>query len=95
MNQLYNGEVSSGETEAITGELNHIKSELQHFDIGQVVWDIEDRSKQPPWGDNVADRITDLSNYFVTSDGKDLFDVFASATGACRRVKRNLAIKSL
>ena len=95
MNQLYRGEISSGEIESINGELNKIKAELKKFDIGQVVWDIDDRSKKPPWGENVADSITDLSNYFVTSDGKDLFEVFFKATDACQRVNRNLSITSL
>ena len=95
MNQLYKGEVSAGEIGPLIGELDNIKSELKKHDIGQVVWDIEDRSKKPPWGDNVAARITDLSNYFVTNDGKDLFEVFYAATDACQRVNRNLTIKSL
>ena len=95
MKQLYQGEVTQEEIASINNELNDIKAELKKLEIGQVVWDIEDRSKQPPWGDKVADRITDLSNYFITSDGKDLFEVFYSATDACQRVNRNLTIKSL
>ena len=95
MNQLYQGEISPEDIDSVNNELNDIKAELKKLETGQVVWDIDDRSKQPPWGDKVAERITDLSNYFVTSDGKDLFEVFYSATDACQRVNRNLAIKSL
>lgn len=47
------------------------------------MWDIEDLKKQPPWSNNISEDITDLSNYFVTSDGRDLisaiFKVFEAA----------------
>lgn len=55
-------------------ELSTIKSELKALPITKLIWDIQDRSKSPPWGDNIADTITDLSNYFVTSTGRDLID---------------------
>ncbi len=32
---------------------------------------IDDLFKQPPWGKNISNDITNLSNYFVTSDGED------------------------
>ena len=95
MNQLYNGEITCEDVESINNEFMHIKSKFMQFDIGQVVWDFDNRTTSPPWGDNVTETITDLSNYFITSDGKNLFDVFYSATDACKRVKRNLTITSL
>jgi len=95
MNQLYNGEVSPDEIDSINNELNNIKAELKKFDSGQVIWDIDNRDEKPPWGDSVADRITDLSNYFITSDGKDVFEVFHSAIDACKKVNRNLTITNL
>ena len=53
-------------------ELDEVSSELAALPAAKVIWDIEDRGKTPPWGDNIADTITDLSNYFVTSTGRDL-----------------------
>lgn len=41
--------------------------------VSKVIWDIDDMTKMPPWGKNISKDITDLSNYFVTSDGKDFF----------------------
>lgn len=35
------------------------------------MWDLDDPSKQPPWGKNISREITDLSNYFITNEGKD------------------------
>ena len=43
------------------------------------MWYIEDISKQPPWGKNISSDITDLSNYIITSDGRDLISVILMA----------------
>jgi hypothetical protein len=48
------------------------------FGPDQIVWNYENLSAQPPWGDKIATRIRDLSNYFVTSGGKDLIDLLVT-----------------
>ena len=53
-------------------ELEIISNELEKISVKRVIWDIDDLSKPMPWGDNISPDITDLSNYFVTSDGEDL-----------------------
>jgi len=60
-------------------ELADIHEKLKAFAPDRVIWDIDDLSKRPPWGDDISSDITDLSNYFVTSDGQDLFEVMTSA----------------
>ncbi len=95
MNQLYKGEVLSKDVDSLKNELNDIKAKFKDIEIDQVVWSIEDRSQQPPWGDKVTETITNLSNCFITSGGKDLFEVFYTAIEASQRVNRNLIIKSL
>jgi len=50
-----------------------------------VVWDAADRARRPPWRDEIAEDITDLSNYFVTDEGQDLFDVLTRALGYAKR----------
>lgn len=79
MHDLYEGELSAERAPTAREELDTIRKELGDLPPSEVVWDIHDRSKQPPWGDDIADRITDLGNYFVTSDGRDLFDVLLEA----------------
>ncbi len=79
MHDLYEGELSAERAPAAREELDTIRKELADLPPSEVVWDIHDRSRQPPWGDDIADRITDLGNYFVTSDGRDLFDVLLEA----------------
>ncbi|MHB8064561.1 MAG: Imm70 family immunity protein, partial [Ruminiclostridium sp.] len=52
-----------------------VKENLKKFPPSDVIWDIDDMSKNPPWGSNISSDITDLSNYFVTSDGRDLITI--------------------
>jgi 2,3-bisphosphoglycerate-dependent phosphoglycerate mutase len=79
MHDLYEGEISGDDAAQARKELDTIREELRKFPPSDVVWDIHDPAKQPPWGDNIADTITDLGNYFVTSDGRDMFDVLGEA----------------
>lgn len=95
MNELYQGKVKHEDTEKAIKELNIIKLELQTISPDKVVWDIEDLSKQPPWGSNISKDITDLSNYFVTSDGNDFITVFFHALEKAKDVNSEMEIKSM
>lgn len=75
MNELYQGEMSHEHAEKAINDVNKIQELLKSYPPSAVIWDIEDLKQLPPWGDNISDEITDLSNYFVTSDGEDVFDV--------------------
>ena len=79
MNNLYQGSISSSEATEAIKELNTIRKELSKFPPSKVVWDIEDKSKQPPWGKNISKDITSLENYFVTSTGRDLITTLLEA----------------
>ena len=76
---LYQGELGSADAQALLDELAAIKAEFTTLPPNRVVWDYEDRSKVPPWGDNISPDIKDLSNYFVTAGGRDLFSVLEEA----------------
>lgn len=95
MNELYQGKVKHEDTEKAIKELNIIKLELQTISPDKVVWDIEDLSKQPPWGSNISKDITDLSNYFMTSDGNDFITVFFHALEKAKDVNSEMEIKSI
>jgi len=75
MRQLYSGTLSNEELADAISELREIRKELRNFSPDLIVWDIQDRNKKPPWGSNINASIINLSNYFVTSNGVDLFDV--------------------
>ena len=79
MNELYQGELPANKTDLAIDELIQIKEGLRGLSSEQVVWDIEDLSKQPPWGNKISPDITDLSSYFVTSDGEDFIGVLERA----------------
>lgn len=79
MNELYQGKLSWKNADKVIEELKEVKSKFKNFSPSQVIWDIGDISKQPPWGDKISPEITDLSNYFVTSDGRDLIEIMLMA----------------
>lgn len=79
MNELYQGRLENEKVADAIVELNTIKAELKKISPDKVIWDIEDMNKQPPWGDKISVDITDLSNYFVTSDGEDFLSIFLHA----------------
>lgn len=84
MRHLYDGEIRQEAAADALAELSVIRAELAKFKPDQVVWDANDRSKVPPWGSKISPTITDLSNYFVTSTGRDLIATLAEALEALR-----------
>lgn len=95
MNELYQGVLPVKHLAAGTEELSQIKQELAQFAPDQVIWDIDDRSLTPPWGDNISDDITDLSNYFVTIEGEDFLSVVAAALDKAQQRNASLKIQTI
>jgi len=93
VNVLYQGRLPATELSKARTELSKIHEELGGFPPAAVVWDIKDRSKVPPWGDEIDPRITSLANYFVTSDGHDLFDVLFAALEEASRNRLDVRIE--
>jgi hypothetical protein len=77
LGRLYNdGNLPPQFARQLKHELDEARRELGRLSPDKIIWDSDDLSAKPPWGANISPDITDLSNYFVTSDGRDLFDVF-------------------
>lgn len=95
LKHLYNGKLFWSDVPKAMKEVEEIRSRLEQFNPKDVVWDIEDLSKKPPWGDKISNDITNLSNYFVTSDGRDLFDVLLKALQDSLSEKTDIEIASL
>ena len=95
MNELYQGELPANKTDLAIDELIQIKEGLRGLSSEQVVWDIEALSKQPPWGNKISPDITDLSSYFVTSDGEDFIGVLERALKTAAEEGDALKIESL
>lgn len=84
LNNLYQGSLKEIEAEQALIELEIIESGLKKLSTDQVVWRIEEPSVKPPWGDDISNDITDLSNYFVTSTGRNLMSILKEAIVALR-----------
>lgn len=95
MNELYQGKINREDIVKAMEEWDIIKKELKAFTPDKVIWDIEDLSKQPPWGNNISKDITDLSNYFVTSDGKDFISVSLHALEKAKEINSDIEIKAM
>jgi hypothetical protein len=87
MNDLYAGRVGEA-----AGELSDIRVAFGDRPPGDVVWSFEDRSARPPWGDDISPETTTLADYFVTSDGRDLFDVLGEAFAAAAETGTDVRI---
>ena len=95
MNELYQGTLDKDNVETAIEELKKIQLELQAFSPDKLVWDIDDLSNQPPWGKNISNDITNLSNYFVTSDGEDFITIFFNALEKAKKMQMDLTIESV
>jgi len=95
MKELYNGTLPEEHLKKAKDELGAIAIELKKMPISNVIWDIDDLNKPMPWGDNISSDITDLSNYFVTSEGKDLITLFHNAIDKAIELKSDVTIVSI
>ncbi|MFC3800937.1 Imm70 family immunity protein [Cohnella sp. GCM10012308] len=95
MNKLYHEALEKEDNEKLLEEVKSIHKAFEDFSPDNVVWDVEDLSKQPPWGTNIDPSITSLANYFVTSNGVDLFFLFYSALNSAIQDDYDVKIISL
>lgn len=95
MNQLYWGEIPLEDIELGIAELLSIQNELKDFLPEDIIWDFEDLSSTPPWGDDIGPHITNLSKYFITSSGSDLFEVMLNSFRFAIEKGQNVIVKSI
>ena len=95
MKELYSGNLKKEHLINAKNEFESIKNGLKKLSVDKVIWDIEDLSKPMPWGDNISSDITDLSNYYVTSDGRDLITHIFSAIDKAIELNSDIIIDSI
>ena len=95
MNELYSGTLKVEHLKNAKYELEDIAKILEKLPIEKAIWDIEDLSKPMPWGDKISSDITDLSNYFVTSDGEDLITIISHAIDKAIEIDSDINITSI
>ncbi|WP_240422393.1 immunity 70 family protein [Listeria costaricensis] len=95
MTKLYSGLLTTEDQNEAKKELAEIQKELSQLLPEKVVWDAEDLSTTPPWGNQISEDVTSLANYYITSDRKDLISVMMEAIDEAIDESVNLEIKSL
>lgn len=95
MNEFYQGKLESNKIKDAIEEIKDIQKELKKYPPSCVIWDIDDLDKQPPWGNEISSEITDLSNYFVTSDGEDLITILIHALEKAEEMRMPIEIETM
>lgn len=90
---LGSGKILADDCDTAAKELEQIRQDLKRFPPDRVVWDMNHKEKLPPWGNNISPHIDSLGNYFVTADGKDLFDELISLLKYAAQHHFNVAIE--
>jgi hypothetical protein len=93
MRELYTGALDAASIEQACVELKQIQAGFKGFSPQDLVWDFEKLDARPPWDNHISDNITSLSNYFVTSSGEDLFQVFEQAFQEAQRSRVGVQIR--
>ena len=93
LNEFYDGNLKYENLEKAEKEFKNIQKRLKKLKPSEVIWDKNDLKKSPPWGNDISEDITDLSNYYVTSNGKDLFDVIFLAIDDAKYLKTGIIIE--
>ena len=92
MNEVYQGYLLPERAEQAREELSFITEELKKLKPHQIIWDIYDLSKEPPWEAHISEEITDLACYFITSDGTDFITIFNHALLKAKELQSPLEI---
>lgn len=79
MKNLYSGQLAVEQISQASVELEQIEREFQVLSPDKVIWDANDLSKTPPWGDNISTDVKNLYDYYLTSSGDNIFTTFKNA----------------
>lgn len=66
-----------------------------HCFFSTVAVNFENPDLLPPWKNEISSEITDLSNYFVNSDGDDFITLFMHALEKAQELKLCVNIEEL
>lgn len=88
LGNLYHDKLNWSDVPMAIKETKTIQDELSELTKDDIVWDT-------PWGNNISSHITSPANYFVTSNGRDLFDVLFTALDVSLEENCDLIIRKL
>lgn len=96
MRQLFEeGKLPAESAAQALAEVRDAREKLKALPPSKVVWDIYEPDAKPPWGDDISPDITNLSEYFLTDMGVDLFDVVIECLEALRDEGGEMSIEQV
>ena len=95
MIKLYQGRLDAPDADTALLELRQIRAGLATLAPAELIWDFNDLSRRPPWGDAVAPRIISMANYHTTNTGQCLLDEMFDCVRALQRTGGVLDIITL
>lgn len=85
MLKLYRGKLDAEDAVAAFNELQAIQAGLASLSPAQVVWDINDLARRPPWGQAINPTTTSMANYHATVDSTNLLDDMLACVAALKQ----------
>lgn len=82
MLKLYQGSLAAADASAALLELRDMQAGLAKLSPAQVVWDINDLARQPPWGKAINPGTTSMANYHATVESTNLLDDMLACVAA-------------
>lgn len=95
MKELYQGKLKHEKIDSAIRELNEIELLFKKLGTNKVVWDIDNLKLSPPWRDNISSDIHNLSEYFWTNDGYNLFEIIREALEEGKKEQVDVELKSI
>ena len=95
MKELYQGKLKYENIDSAIRELNEIELLFRKLGTDKAVWDIDNLKLTPPWGDNISPDIHNLSEYFWTSDGYNLFEIIREALEEGKKERIDVELKRI
>lgn len=95
MNELYQGRLEQKAADKVRNDVLEIRERLKAFPPSEVIWDIGNPAAKPPWADDISTDITDLSNFFVTSTGRDVFEVLIECLEASKSERGDMTVEQV
>jgi hypothetical protein len=75
MGRLYQGALDASDARKVLEDVREIRHALKSIRPVSIIWDIDVPDAKAPWGSAPIPEDKDLSTCFITSDGRNVFDV--------------------
>ncbi|SDY39700.1 Imm70 family immunity protein [Bacillus sp. 166amftsu] len=94
MQDLYFERLKWQDVSAALKNVEEIREKLSKLPPSEVIWDFEDITKKPPYGDKIPAKITNLANYH-TIQGTSFLDLLKNALKESEECKMDVTIEKV